>query len=408
MDSYLRRLFIGLKSSMKKIELLSPAGDLERLKVTLLYGADAVYLGGEKYGLRANATNFTIDEIREGCSFAHRLGKKVYLTLNIVFHNEDMDGVTDYIGSVVDAGIDAFIVSDPFIISYIKSNYPNVEVHLSTQNSTTNYEAVNFFKNQGVDRVVLARELSKREIKEIIDKTGIDIEVFIHGAMCTCFSGRCALSNYVTNRDANRGGCSQVCRFAFETSEEKKFTMATKDLNMAKYIPDLIDIGVRSLKVEGRMRSIYYLATVIGSYRTLIDSYYNNKLTDEVMAGEEKILSRVANREVSTHYFMKEADFSDQYYTGRVEISNQDYLGQVLEYNRESKLIKILERNYFEVGDKVEVFTPNGDRVQFIVSSLFDADMNEIDVARHPDNVYYLYLDTDIDISDYSMIRKCI
>lgn len=408
MDSYLRRLFIGLKSSMKKIELLSPAGDLERLKVTLLYGADAVYLGGEKYGLRANATNFTIDEIREGCSFAHRLGKKVYLTLNIVFHNEDMDGVTDYIGSVVDAGIDAFIVSDPFIISYIKSNYPNVEVHLSTQNSTTNYEAVNFFKNQGVDRVVLARELSKREIKEIIDKTGIDIEVFIHGAMCTCFSGRCALSNYVTNRDANRGGCSQVCRFAFETSEDKKFTMATKDLNMAKYIPDLIDIGVRSLKVEGRMRSIYYLATVIGSYRTLIDSYYNNKLTDEVMAGEEKILSRVANREVSTHYFMKEADFSDQYYTGRVEISNQDYLGQVLEYNRESKLIKILERNYFEVGDKVEVFTPNGDRVQFIVSSLFDADMNEIDVARHPDNVYYLYLDTDIDISDYSMIRKCI
>lgn len=408
MDSYLRRLFIGLRSSMKKIELLSPAGDLERLKVTLLYGADAVYLGGEKYGLRANATNFTIDEIREGCSFAHRLGKKVYLTLNIVFHNEDMDGVTDYIGSVVDAGIDAFIVSDPFIISYIKSNYPNVEVHLSTQNSTTNYEAVNFFKNQGVDRVVLARELSKREIKEIIDKTGIDIEVFIHGAMCTCFSGRCALSNYVTNRDANRGGCSQVCRFAFETPEDKKFTMATKDLNMAKYIPDLIDIGVRSLKVEGRMRSIYYLATVIGSYRTLIDSYYNNKLTDEVMAEEEKILSRVANREVSTHYFMKEADFSDQYYTGRVEISNQDYLGQVLEYNRENKLIKILERNYFELGDKVELFTPNGDRVQFTVSSLFDSDMNEIDVARHPDNVYYLYLDTDIDISDYSMIRKCI
>jgi U32 family peptidase len=408
MDSYLRRLFIGLRSSMKKIELLSPAGDLERLKVTLLYGADAVYLGGEKYGLRANATNFTIDEIREGCSFAHRLGKKVYLTLNIVFHNEDMDGVTDYIGSVVDAGIDAFIVSDPFIISYIKSNYPNVEVHLSTQNSTTNYEAVNFFKNQGVDRVVLARELSKREIKEIIDKTGIDIEVFIHGAMCTCFSGRCALSNYVTNRDANRGGCSQVCRFAFETPEDKKFTMATKDLNMAKYIPDLIDIGVRSLKVEGRMRSIYYLATVIGSYRTLIDSYYNNKLTDEVMAEEEKILSRVANREVSTHYFMKEADFSDQYYTGRVEISNQDYLGQVLEYNRESKLIKILEKNYFELGDKVELFTPNGDRVQFTVSSLFDSDMNEIDVARHPDNVYYLYLDTDIDISDYSMIRKCI
>ena len=393
---------------MRKIELLSPAGDLERLKVTLLYGADAVYIGGKKFGLRANATNFSIDEIRMGCEFAHKLNKKVYLTLNIVFHNEDMEDVFSYIKDVVEAGIDAFIVSDPFIISHIVDNYPNVEVHLSTQNSTTNYEAVNYFKEQGVKRVVLARELSKVEIKDIIEKTGVDIEVFIHGAMCTCFSGRCALSNYVTNRDANRGGCSQVCRFAFETPEDKKFTMATKDLNMAKYIPDLIDIGVRSLKVEGRMRSIYYLATVIGSYRTLIDSYYNNKLTDEVMAEEEKILSRVANREVSTHYFMKEADFSDQYYTGRVEISNQDYLGQVLEYNRESKLIKILERNYFELGDKVELFTPNGDRVQFTVSSLFDSDMNEIDVARHPDNVYYLYLDTDIDISDYSMIRKCI
>ena len=183
----------------KRIELLSPAGDLERLKVTLLYGADAVYIGGEKYSLRANATNFSIDEIREGCNFAHKLGKRVHLTLNIVFHNEDMDGVKEYIKEVVDAGIDAFIVSDPFIISYIKENYSKVEVHLSTQNSTTNYKTVEYFGNEGVDRVVLARELSKKEIKDIIDKTNVDIEVFIHGAMCTCFSGRCALSNYVTN-----------------------------------------------------------------------------------------------------------------------------------------------------------------------------------------------------------------
>jgi len=198
---------------MKKIELLAPAGDLERLKVNLLYGADAVYIGGEKYGLRANATNFSLSEIKEGCEFAHAQGKKVYLTLNIVFHDEDMEGVEDYIREVVAAGIDAFIVSDPFLISHIKTNYPNVEVHLSTQNSTTNTLVVTFFQNEGVDRIVLARELSKSEIKEIIDMTHMDIEVFIHGAMCTCFSGRCTLSNYVTGRDANRGGCAQVLEF---------------------------------------------------------------------------------------------------------------------------------------------------------------------------------------------------
>lgn len=390
---------------MDRIELLSPAGDLERLKVTLLYGADAVYIGGEKYSLRANATNFTIEQIKEGCDFAHKLNKKVFLTLNIVFHNEDMDGVEEYIKNVVEAGIDAFIVSDPFIISYIKTNFPNVEAHLSTQNSTSNYKTVEFFKEEGIDRVVLARELSKEEIKEVIDKTKVDIEVFIHGAMCTCFSGRCALSNYVTNRDANRGGCAQVCRFAFKTDENKEFTMATKDINMAEHIGELIDIGVKSLKVEGRMRSLYYLATVIGTYREIIDRYYDNTLTPEKMIILEERLSRVANREVSTHYFNKEADHTDQYYTGRQELSNQDYLGQIIEYNKEEKLIKFYERNYFEVGDEIEVFTPSGEHIKFVLEKLYDEDKNPIDIARHPDNIYYIKLETDIEIPEYSMIR---
>ena len=390
---------------MARVELLSPAGDIERLKVTLLYGADAVYIGGQKYSLRANATNFSIEQIKESCDFAHNLGKKVYLTLNIVFHNEDMDGVEEYIKEVVDAGIDAFIVSDPFIISHIKTNYPNVEVHLSTQNSTSNYTAVEYFKEEGIDRVVLARELSKTEIAEIIEKTKVDIEVFIHGAMCTCFSGRCALSNYVTNRDANRGGCAQVCRFAFETDEEKKFTMATKDLNMAHHIKDMIEIGVKSLKVEGRMRSLYYLATVIGAYRKLIDAIYSNTLTEELFNDLEYRLSRVANREVSTHYFTKEADEKDQYYTGRQEISNQDYLGQVINYDKKEKLIKFYERNYFEVGDEIEVFTPAGDVIKFTLEKLYDEEKQELDIARHPDNIYYLFLDTNIEIPEYSMIR---
>lgn len=390
---------------MRKIELLSPAGDIERLKVTLLYGADAVYIGGEKYGLRANATNFTLEEIKEGCSFAHKLGKKVYLTLNIVFHNEDMNGVHDYISSVVNAGIDAFIVSDPFIISYIKEEFPQVEVHLSTQASTTNYKAVEFFQKQGIDRIVLARETSLKEIKEIIDKTGIDIEVFIHGAMCTCYSGRCALSNYVTNRDANRGGCAQVCRFSFAVDGKKDFTFATKDNNLSHYIGELIKSNVTSLKVEGRMRSLYYLATVIGAYRELIDNYYDNTLTEDLLNQLEERLAKVANREASTHYLIKQADETDQYYTGRNEASNQDYLGQVISYDKEKKLVKFYERNYFEINDTVELFTPRKKRKIFTVQELYDEDMNKVEIARHPDNIYYLYLETDMEIEAYSMIR---
>ena len=388
---------------MKKIELLSPAGDLERLKVTLLYGADAVYIGGEQYSLRANANNFTLDEIEEGCNFAHKLGKRVHLTLNIVFHNEDMVNVKDYIDKVVKAGIDAFIVSDPFIISYIKNKYPNIEVHLSTQNSTSNYKAIEFFESENVDRVVLARELSKKDIKEIIEKVKCDIEVFIHGAMCTCFSGRCALSNYVTFRDANRGGCAQVCRFSFENENKKDFTLATKDMNMASHISELIEIGVRSLKVEGRMRSLYYLATVIGTYRNIIDDYYNNSLTSDKMKIYQYRLDRVANRETSDHFFLKEADYTDQYYTGRSEVSNQDYLGQVISF--ENNLIKFYERNYFEVGDTLELFTPNGIHREFICNKLFDCDMSEVDVARHPDNIYYLEYTYDDYVPEYSMLK---
>lgn len=390
---------------MKRIELLSPAGDLERLKVTLLYGADAVYIGGQQYSLRANANNFSIEEIREGCRFAHALGKKVHLTLNIVFHNEDMDGVEDYINQVVDAGIDAFIVSDPFIISYIKKNYPQVQVHLSTQNSTSNYEAIHFFEEEGIDRVVLARELSKKQIEEVIKNVKCDIEVFIHGAMCTCFSGRCALSNYVTNRDANRGGCAQVCRFAFGNGEEKDFTLATKDMNMANHISDLIEIGVRSLKVEGRMRSLYYLAVVIGTYRAIIDDLYDGTMTDEKMKIYQERLDRVANRETSTHFFMREENYTDQYYSGRSEASNQDYLGQIISYDKEKKLLEFYERNYFEVGDTIELFTPKGEHTEFVVSKLFNKDLEAVDVARHPDDIYYLELDTDIEIPEYSMIK---
>ena len=358
--------------------------------------------------MRANANNFSLEEIKEACSFAHSLCKKVYLTLNIVFHNEDLFGVEDYIKKVVECGIDAFIVSDPFIISYIKKNF-NVEVHLSTQSSTTNLEAVKYFMSEGVDRVVLARELSIPEIKEIIDETGIDIEVFIHGAMCTFYSGRCVLSNYVTNRDSNRGGCAQVCRFAFDNSlSNNKFTMATKDLNTANLIKDLIDIGVKSLKVEGRMRSLYYLAVVIGTYRKIIDGIYDNTITDELMNKYSNTLSRVANRLTSTHYLEKKADFNDQYYTGRQELSNQDFLGIITDYDSDNKVITLTQRNYFEEGDKVVLFTPSGKEYSFVIDKVYDIDMNNIGVARHPEEIIKLKIDFEYEFEEYSMIRKDI
>ncbi|MEG2564540.1 MAG: U32 family peptidase [Bacilli bacterium] len=374
---------------INKIELLAPAGDLERLKLTLLYGADAVYIGGQEYSLRANATNFSIPEIKEACSFAHKLGKKVYLTTNIVFHNEDIVGVYDYLNEVYQAGIDAFIVSDPFIINYIKEHFKEAEIHVSTQNSTTNIESVKFFLKQGVKRVVLARELSKTEIQEIIAKTGMDIEVFIHGAMCTFFSGRCALSNYLTNRDSNRGGCSQVCRFHFDidSSSKEKFTMATKDLNMAHYIKDLMEIGVKSLKIEGRMRSHYYLATVVSSYRKLIDAINNDTLSEELIEIQEQVLSRVSNRENSTHYFFHEANGEDQYYTGRQELSNQDYLGYVIDYDKIKKEVIVSERNLFKLQDEVEIFMPSGKIISFIIEHIYTEQGEELEVARHPEEI---------------------
>ena len=393
----------------KKIELLAPAGDLERLKINLLYGADAVYFGGKKYSLRANASNFGLEEIKEACDFAHKLGKKVFLTLNIVFHNEDIEGVKEYIKEVVDCGIDAFIISDPFIINHIVANYPNVEAHLSTQNSTTNKDTVLFFKEQGVKRVVLAREVSLKEMKEIIDETKTDIEVFVHGAMCTFYSGRCCLSNYVTNRDSNRGGCAQICRFAYnmqeDDSDDTKFTMATKDLNLSRNIKDLIEVGVASLKVEGRMRSSYYLATVIGTYRKLIDYYYENRNDEAFVEEQYRILDRVANRETSSHYLLKKADHTDQYYTGRQELSNQDFLGLINGYDKDKKILTLSERNYFKLGDRVEVFTPNGDTHTFVIEKMYNESMEEIDTARHPEEIINIKVDIPFEVSEYSMMR---
>ena len=391
---------------MKKIELLSPAGDLERLKVTLLYGADACYIGGYKYGLRANAVNFSIEEIKEACSFAHSLGKKVYLTMNMVFHNEDYEEVKEYIKEVVESGIDAFILSELNLVKYIKENYPNVEVHISTQNTNTNYLSVKFLKSLGVDRVVLAREVGIDDIEKIGHLVDVDLEVFIHGAMCTFYSGRCALSSYFTNRDANRGGCSQVCRFLFKDEKDSFFSLATKDLNLIDYITKLIDLNVASLKVEGRMRSIYYLATVIGTYRKLIDKYISNTLTDEDINKFKENLERVSNRENSSQYMKNEIDYNDQYYlTERSEKSNQDFLALVLSYDRKEKILYLKQRNLFSKGDNVVLFTPK-DELSFVVYEIYDDKNNLIEVANQADSYVKIKLDVDFEVDKYAMIKK--
>lgn len=374
---------------MKKIELMAPAGDIEKLKIALLYGADIVYIGGKKYSLRANASNFTIEDIKSSCVFAHELGKKVYVTVNILFHDEDLEGVKAYLKELENVGVDAVIICDAFLIPIIKKETPKLKIVMSTQMSTSNTLSVKHFMEEGVDSIVLAREVTKKEIKEIYDETHADLEVFLHGAMCTCYSGRCVLSNYVTNRDSNRGGCAQVCRFCFDLDKKRKknFSIATKDLNLADHIKDLIEIGVKHLKVEGRMRGTYYIATVISCYRNLIDAYYNNNWTKSNLERNLKLLSRVANRESTSQYFMNEATYKDQYYLDRMEVSNQDFLGLILDYDEKTSYATIEQRNYFKKGDKVNIFGPEKCDFDFVITDILNENNESIEIARHPKEI---------------------
>ena len=367
------------------VELLAPAGDLERLKLAFHYGADACYIGGKDYSLRANAKNFGIDEIKEAVNYAHNLNKKVYVTVNIIFHNEDLDGLIKYLNELSKIGVDAVIVSDIAVVNLINEYNIDLEVHLSTQASTLNSYAASFWKSLNIKRIVLAREASKDDIKAIKEKTGLDLEVFIHGAMCTSFSGRCVLSNYATNRDSNRGGCAQVCRWMFDINgSENTFMMMPKDLCMAYYLKDLINLGVNSFKVEGRMRSIYYVASIIMTYRELIDKIKNNTLTKTDLEYSIAILNRTANRESAPQFFNGLPTYKEQYYNGRDEQSNQDFLGIVLDYDEENEMAIIEQRNYFQDGDVVEFIGPNLETFTYNVNKIYDEDGNLIDVARHP------------------------
>lgn len=397
---------------MSKVELLAPAGDLERLKIAFLYGADAVYIGGKNYSMRANAKNFCLEEIQEACSYAHRLGKKVYVAVNIVFHNEDYIGLVSYLRKLVSFGVDAIIISDVSLIDIIHKYQIPLEIHISTQMSNANVESVLFLKNEGVSRVVLARECSKEDIAAIISKTGLEVECFLHGAMCSSYSGRCVLSNYFTSRDANRGGCAQVCRWCFPLNDGEQdilddtlFTMSVKDLSMIRNLKDLIEIGVTSLKVEGRMRSNYYIATVISTYREAIDCYDRGSLDEEKITYFSQVLNRVANRESTSQFFDKFPKVEEQYFVGRQEVSNQDFLGIVMDYNFETKEVTLTQRNYFKKGYIVEMFGPKIETFSFQVPDIYDEDGNLLEAARHPKQIIKFQLDQEVYPYDIMRIK---
>lgn len=389
------------------IELLSPAGDLERLKYALMYGADAVYIGGQDFSLRANAKNFSREEIKEAVEYAHNLKKKVYVTVNIVFHNEELNDIKEYLLYLDSVNVDGIIVSDMTVIKLHKELNLKLELHISTQASISNYETALFYKEMGAKRLVLARECNKEDIKRIKDETNLDLECFIHGAMCTSISGRCVLSNYCTNRDSNRGGCAQICRWEFDLLKNNEkitdipFSMTPKDLNMVPFISEMIDVGINSFKIEGRMRSIYYVATVILVYRRLIDKIVNKTLDPAYTSYCLNILNRCANRESTPQFFDKLPGVNEQYYLGRQELSNQDFLGLVIDYK--DGVATIEQRNNFSVGTVVQFFGPNIETYNYEVKEIMDENGNLIDVARHPQMIIKLKVPKKL--NKYDMMR---
>lgn len=389
------------------IELLAPAGTIEKMRFAFHYGADAVYFGGKNYSLRANAKNFDLSEMQEAVLFAHSMNKRVYVTVNIVFHNEDLNGLLEYLQYLSSIKVDAIITSDIAVMNMIREHKIELEIHISTQASILNYEAALFYKNMGATRVVLAREASKEDIKRIKEETGLEIECFVHGAMCTSISGRCVLSNYCTNRDSNRGGCAQICRWTFDYLDSDKkitdepFSMTPKDLNMVPLIESMIESGVNSFKIEGRMRSIYYVSTVILIYRRLIDKLKTNTLTKEYQEYALKVLNRVANRDSAPQFFASLPGVNEQYYLGREELSNQDFLGLVLDY--QDGVATIEQRNNFKKGDMVQVFGPSHETYTFQIKNITNEAGESIDVARHPQMI--IKINCPYEIHKYDMMR---
>ena len=372
---------------MKKVELLIPAGDLERLKYAVMYGADAVYFGGMSFSLRAKASNFTLSDIKEGVKFAHEHNVKVYVTLNIVPHNEDFEGLKEYLIALNEIGIDGLIISSFAYLDFVSKYTKNIEKHISTQSSVINSEAIKFYEDLGVDRIVLGRELSLEELKVVKEKTKLKLEVFIHGGMCAGLSGRCILSNYMACRDANRGGCAHSCRWNYalklDSGKEENFTMGSKDLCALRLIPEMIDIGIDSLKIEGRMKSVYYIASITRIYRALIDEYLKTGKINDFKIYEEE-LRYVESRETATGFLKNDVKQDEQYFDPKLENAPKNFLGKVLDFNPKTKEVTLEQRNHFKIGDEVEFVMPHKDAVSFIIDEMKNEEGERIEVAPHP------------------------
>ncbi|SHI66926.1 putative protease [Clostridium amylolyticum] len=399
---------------MRKPELLAPAGNLEKLKTAIDFGADAVYLGGNRLNLRAFADNFTEEDIKEGVKYAHDRNKKVYVTLNVFPHNSDLIGLEEYLMKLTELNVDAIIASDPSIIITAKEVTPNLEIHLSTQANNVNWKSAEFWHNMGVKRIVLARELSLKEIIEIRSKLSEDceLEAFVHGSMCMSYSGRCLLSNYLTGRDANRGACAQPCRYKYYLMEEKRpgeyyqvieddkgtYIMNSKDLCMIEYIPELIKSGIYSFKIEGRMKSSYYVATVVKAYRQGIDAYFENPDTYEFKQAWMDNLNKVSHRQYHTGFYFGEKN--KQVYETSSYIRDYDIVGIVKSYDKEKSLAVIEQRNKVFQGDKVEILRPKGDNFEIIIKDLKDEEGNSIESTPRAQMIYNIYCDTELKEKD--------
>lgn len=405
---------------MRRPELLIPASSLEVLKIAVIYGADAVYIGGEAFGLRAKAKNFYMEEIKEGIAFAHAHDVKVYITANILAHNGDLDGVREYFAELREIKPDALIISDPGVYMIAKEVCPEIERHISTQANNTNYGTYRFWYEQGAKRVVSARELSLAEIKEIRANIpdDLEIETFIHGAMCISYSGRCLLSNYFTGRDANQGACTHPCRWKYAVVEEKRpgeylpvyenergtYIFNSKDLCMIEHIPELMESGIDSFKIEGRMKTALYVATVARTYRRAIDDYKQSpELYREHMAWYQEQISNCTYRQFTTGFFFGKPSDEAQIYDNNTYVKEYTYLGIVGERNEEG-LYRIEQRNKFSVGESIEVMKPDGANITVTVQRIVDEEGNDMESAPHPKQV--LYIDLGQPLAMYDILRR--
>ena len=405
---------------MNRVELLAPAGDLEKLKIAVEYGADAVYFGGEMFSLRAGAGNMTIDEMKEGTEYAHSRGVRCHLALNVYAHNEDILPLRGYLKEIKEIPVDAYIVSDPAVMLLLKEEIPDAEIHLSTQANMTNYVTANYWREQGVKRLVLARELTLEEIKEIRANLPDDteLEAFVHGAMCISYSGRCLLSNFMTGRDANRGACAHPCRYKYRLEEEKRpgeywpvdeddrgtYIFNSKDLCMLEHLPELIGAGISSFKIEGRMKSIFYIAHVIKAYRTALDAYYSDPdgyRYDPAWALE---MCKASHRDFTTGFYFRKPTGEDQEYLSSSYIRDYAFTGLVKSYDPETKIAVVEQRNKMDIGDVIEVFGPKGEAFTQTLEYMTDEEGTSIESAPHPQQILNIKMAQPV--AEMYMIRK--